>query len=139
MNLTDSAAAMYMENTAPNTFNWLSKIRRGEYAESKPDASLTLHDDLKPLLTEIQRSFIPLMEQNESAYESCLKKGETLFNEKAFNQDKALYSGSIDGQSFKTVVKTFQVAAWRKLKRQWNALEYSDKTQLQAFSVRFEP
>jgi glutathione S-transferase len=142
MNLTDSAAAMYMENTAPNTFNWLSKIRKGEFsehAESKPDASLALHNDLKPLLTEIQRSFIPLMQQNESAYESCLKKGETVFNEKAFNQGRALYRGSIDGKPFKTAVKSFQVAAWRKLKRQWNALESSDKTQLQALSVRFEP
>jgi hypothetical protein len=121
MNLTDSAAAMYMENIAPNTFNWLSKIRQGEFsqhAQSKPDASLALHDDFKPLLTEIQRSFIPLMQQNESAYESYLKKGKTVFNEKVFNQGRALYRGSIDGKPFKTAVKSFQVAVWRKLKRQ---------------------
>jgi hypothetical protein len=131
MNLTDCAAAMYMENTEPNTFNWLSKIRRGEFsehAESMQDVSLALHDDLKPLFDEIQRSFIPLMQQNESAFESCLKKGETVFNEKAFNQGRDLNRGSIDGQPFKTVVKTFQVASWRRLKRQWSDLSDQDRS-----------
>ncbi len=67
------------------------------------------------------------MQQNEKAYLEHSQKGETLFNEAAFNQRRALYEGELMGMPFRGVVKTFQVQVWRDLKASWSDLEDSEK------------
>ena len=75
-----------------------------------------------PLLAEISRVFVPLMQQNLAACERCKGQGETLFNEPAFDAGRALYDGEIDGYAFRHVAKTFQAKVWRQRVSEWRAL-----------------
>ena len=65
-----------------------------------------------------------------SGWEQATTAGETLFNEVAFNQGRALYDGQLMGYPFRHVVKTFQVAVWQDLRQAWNALNPGDRQQL---------
>ena len=85
---------------------------------------------LQPLLDVIAETFVPLMRQNELAYEAALARGETLFNEAAFDRDLALYDGELRGQTFRHVVKTFQVRTWRDLRACWAALKPEERLAL---------
>jgi hypothetical protein len=100
-------------------------IRDGGHTHSS--GKLYLSEHVQPLLEIISTTFIPLMQQNEAAYCSALSRGQTLFNEAAFNSGEALYDGTLLGRPFRAVVKTFQVAVWRELCVQWDALAESDR------------
>ena len=121
MNLKDPTAAEDMRRRAPTTFRWLCGIRDGAHATST--GPLVLADALRPLLELLDRSFAPLMAQNEAAFEAARAAGETRFNEWAFDQGRALYDGVLLGHPFRSVVKTFQVRAWRDLRAAWAALD----------------
>ena len=121
MNLKDPTAAEDMRRRAPTTFRWLCGIRDGAHATST--GPLVLADALRPLLELLDRSFAPLMAQNEAAYEAARAAGETRFNEWAFDHGRALYDGVLLGHPFRSVVKTFQVRAWRDLRAAWSALD----------------
>ena len=86
---------------------------------------------LQPLLRMISQTFMPLMMQNEKAYEQARAAGETLFNEAAFKRHRALYDGQLLEHPFRAVVKTFQVRVWRELKASWWALAAQDRAALQ--------
>jgi hypothetical protein len=88
-----------------------------------------------PLLEEIGTTFIPLMQQNEAAYEAARMSGAREFNERAFDRGVALYDGVLAGRPFRSVAKTFQVAVWRRLKTEWRALHDEDRS---AFPFRIE-
>jgi hypothetical protein len=120
MNLTDASAAAVLEERAPRTYGWLCSIRDGEHCAARGELELT--DALQPLLDVIGETFIPLMRQNEEAYEAALERGETTFNEAAFSRGLALYDGELRGQAFRHVVKTFQVRTWRDLRGCWTGL-----------------
>jgi len=75
---------------------------------------------------------MPLMMQNEDAYDQALAAGETLFNEAAFERHRALYDGQLLEHPFRAVVKTFQVRVWRELKASWWALAAQDRDALQS-------
>lgn len=120
MNLVDGAPAELLRELAPLTFDWLCAIRDGTHCGSPGD--LYFSDDLKPLLEIIGQTFVPLMRQNESAHDEWIAKGEKLFNEPAFDQGRALYSGELLGYPFRSVAKTFQVRVWRDLLSAWNDL-----------------
>jgi glutathione S-transferase len=126
MNLVDPAAIALLEELAPRTYRWLCAIRDGEHCEQ--GGSLALTTALQPLMQMINKTFIPLMVQNDSAYDSALASGETLFNEAAFDSHRALYDGQLLDYPFRAVVKTFQVRVWRELKASWMALsgEHAD-------------
>ena len=62
------------------------------------------------------------MRQNEVAYEAARERSETVFNEPAFDQGRALYDGELLGRPFRSVVKTFQVRVWREIKATWGTL-----------------
>lgn len=130
MNLIDGRAAELLEQLAPRTFAWLCMIRDGKHANSTGNLYLSPH--LQALLDIIGTTFIPLMQQNEAAYSSALKRGQTLFNEAAFDRGEALYDGTLLGRPFRAVVKTFQVAVWRELCRDWGALVDTDREQLRS-------
>lgn len=129
MNLVDPQACALLQELAPRTYSWLCAIRAGEHAGSRGE--LVLAPALQPLLHMISQTFVPLMLQNEHAYEQARAAGETLFNEAAFNSHRALYDGQLLGQPFRAVVKTFQVRVWRELQASWRALAAPDQDALQ--------
>ncbi len=130
MNLTDPTAANWIKEQAPNVYEWLLKIHKGDYGAHNDNAQLKPDETLKPLLDEISRTYYPLMKLNEAAYEEHKAGGETVFNEKAFWKRKSLYSGKVDGHPFTSVVKTFQVKTWRNIKACWQGLDQDDQTDL---------
>ncbi|MCP4840226.1 MAG: glutathione S-transferase domain-containing protein, partial [Halieaceae bacterium] len=128
MNLADPEARDLMEQLAPLTHAWLCSIRDGQHTGGGDE--LTLSRALRPLLGMIGETFLPLMVQNEQAYESALAQGENCFNEAAFCRDQSLYHGQLMGYPFRSVVKTFQVRVWRELKQQWQALDDARREEL---------
>ena len=121
MNLKDPTAAEVMQHRAPATFRWLCGIRDGHHVGSR--GALVLSASLRGLFDAIARTFVPLMIQNEAAYDAARAAGETLFNELAFDRGRALYDGTLLGCPFRTVVKTFQVRVWRELCSAWALLD----------------
>lgn len=55
-------------------------------------------EHIQPLLAHIFEVFVPLMQQNELAFEALKSSGETLFNEAAFDQRRAMYEGKFQVQ-----------------------------------------
>jgi glutathione S-transferase len=129
MNLIDPEAIGMLEKLAPRTFGWLCAIRDGQHC--KEQGQLALTPALQPLLQMICTTFVPLMMQNEAAYNRALASGETVFNEAAFDRQRALYNGELLGHPFRSVVKTFQVRVWRELKASWWALAPQDRERLE--------
>jgi hypothetical protein len=130
MNLSDPTAADKLRQLSARTFDWLHAIHRGEHAGSQ--GHLRPGAEIAALLGIIRRTFIPLMQQNESAYGTALQSGETLFNESAFDRGRSLYDGVLLGYPFRSVVKTFQVHVWRELKHEWRRLGPREKGELGA-------
>jgi len=129
MNLTDPSVADKMRELAPTTFDWLCAIRDRRHVGSR--GSLALSPLLGPLLQIVMLTFPLLMRQNEMAYEQASKRGETLFNEPAFDRGRALYDGELLGHPFRSVVKTFQVRVWRDLRAAWRDLPESERRGLE--------
>jgi glutathione S-transferase len=129
MNLIDPEAIGRLQDMAPRTFAWLCAIRDGKHRHATGEAML--QPALQPLLQVISQTFVPLMVQNENAYLKARMAGETLFNEAAFNCNRALYDGELLAQPFRAVIKTFQVRVWRELKAAWWALDALDRCVLQ--------
>jgi hypothetical protein len=132
MNTSDPSAERTIAERAPTLRAWLEALHRrggralGDGDEPTP-ADVTA---LEPLLEEIVRIHVPLMEQNERAYERHAARGQTRFNEAAFNCDEALYEGELLGKPFRSVAKTFQVKGWRSLKTRYRSLEPADRAML---------
>jgi glutathione S-transferase len=128
MNLTDAPVARELEERAPRTVGWLDDIREGGHVGSSGD--LDVAEELNPMLGCIADTFVPLMQQNERAFEEVRARGETLFNEAAFDDGRAVYDGEMGGRPFRSVVKTFQVRTWRDLRTRWQALAEADRSDL---------
>ena len=131
MNLKDKTTSDRLLELAPVTHRWLCHIRDGGHVGS--DGDLVLSTKLKPLLDIIMMTFVPLMEQNKSAYSEAVKSGETLFNEAAFNHGKCLYAGELNGHAFRSVVKTFQVEVWQGVCENWKQLSDAERNLLKSF------
>ncbi|MGB8332260.1 MAG: hypothetical protein WCE62_19205 [Polyangiales bacterium] len=80
--------------------------------------------------SHLARAKVLLMEQNQRAYERFEARGQTRFNEGAFDRGEALYDGELAGLHFRSVVKTFQVKAWRSLKARYRNLQPADRAML---------
>ena len=128
MNLIDGRAAEILEELAPLTFRWLCNIRDGGHRGSSGE--LYLSENLMPLLTIISDTFIPLMQQNLRAYQAAVGKGQTLFNEAAFDKGEALYNGELLGMPFRSVVKSFQVPVWQNICEAWTNLSNDQRQRL---------
>jgi hypothetical protein len=120
MNLADPTAAELMRERAPVTHEWLRGIHDGRHVGSA--GTLELTHTLGQLLDTIARSFLPLMRQNAQAHQEARERGESLFNEAAFDRGLACYRGELLGKPFRAVVKTFQVRVWRELCDAWETL-----------------
>ncbi len=135
MNLKDPRAANLLEDIAPITYDWLCGIRDGQHVLDKTVVSeMTMTPELisalKPLLDIIMQTYSSLMAQNSNAYDSYKRGGQAVFNEKAFDQRKALYDGELMGYPFRSVVKTFQERIWRDICDTWEALKAEDRDAL---------
>lgn len=130
MNLVDREAADQMLRIAPDLFNWLIRIQHGQHACDHQQGALYASAELKDLLNTIMGTFSALMVQNEKAYDLAKESGQTLFNEKAFNKNQALYDGQVLGYPFRAVIKTFQVRVWREVKAHWQRLSETDQESL---------
>jgi len=128
MNLRDASTAERMRDRAPLTHAWLCAIRDARHAGSS--GSLHLEGRLSRLVEIILRSFVPLMRQNQQAYREARQRGETLFNESAFDAGRALYDGTLLGKPFRSVVKSFQVQVWSEIRAAWDALSSEERDQL---------
>jgi glutathione S-transferase len=129
MNMVDPEAAALLQELAPRTWRWLCAIRDGGHRAAS--GALALTPALQPLLAVISETFVPLMRQNEAAYDAARERGETLFNEAAFVRSRALYDGQLLGYPFRAVAKTFQVRVWRELQSSWRGLEEGDRDTLE--------
>ena len=132
MNRSDPRAWTLIQRTAPATAAWIDRLARGDFSAHQPATTPTLDDALAPLLTWIGTTFVPLMRQNCAAWSDHRARGETLFNEAAFDAGRALYDGTLRGQPFRSVAKTFQVRVWQDLVQAWAALDPADATRLAA-------
>jgi hypothetical protein len=132
MNTSDPSAERVIRERAPILRAWLETVhRRGASAFHDGDEPAPADiAAVAPLLEEIVRIHVPLMEQNERAYERYEAEGQTRFNEAAFNRDEALYDGELLGRPFRSVVKTFQVKGWRNLKARYLGLEPAHRAML---------
>lgn len=91
MNLVDASAERELSERAPRTRRWLGEILEGGHVGR--EGELHLSAALEPLLGVLLETFVPLMAQNESAWLAAVERGETRFNEAAFDQNRALYEG----------------------------------------------
>ena len=130
MNLVDGATTERLQELAPHTYRWLCDIDNGRHRGS--EGPLRLSAALQPLLAMIGDTFIPLMQQNETAFEQAARDGQTRFNEAAFDAGQALHDGELLGHPYRAVIKTFQVAVWRELRSDWQALASKEQAQLAA-------
>lgn len=128
MNLIDPTSSAELARRAPRTYRWLLDIRDGKHRGSS--GQLMLSPQLQALLDVVMNTFAPLMVQNERAYRDCRERGETLFNEAAFDRGLALYTGELLGHPFRSVVKTFQVRVWRDLGQRWRQLNETSRFSL---------
>lgn len=126
MNLSDPTAAATIELRAAATSARLHTF--AAHGAEVSNASHEIRSCLLPLLEEVGATFIPLMKQNESAYETALANGVRDFNEYAFDRGIALYDGVLAGRPFRSVAKTFQVQVWRQLKTEWRELTADDRS-----------
>ena len=128
MNLVDGRAAELLNELAPRTYQWLCSIRDGAHRHS--EGELRASERLLPLMEIISETFLPLMRPNEEAWGSFAARGQTRFNEAAFDRDEALYDGELLGQPFRAVAKSFQVVVWRELGDAWRALPAAARVDL---------
>ncbi|MFN2426527.1 MAG: hypothetical protein ABR587_08790, partial [Candidatus Binatia bacterium] len=129
MNLTDPAAARCLGEIAPCTLEWLRGVRERRHVGSA--GPLFLSPRLGALLDVFTDTFVPLMRANEGAFEKRAEQ-QTVFNERAFERGIALFDSVLLGWPYRSVVKTFQVRAWRDLRRDWLALAREDRDQVSA-------
>lgn len=128
MNLKDPTANDILRKQAPRTHAWLGAIRAAGHRETA--GNVVLDAGIEPLIRLVGATFVPLMRQNESAWSAARALGQTCFNEAAFQRGVALYDGTLQGQPFRSVVKTFQVRVWQDLCRSWHALSAADRQRL---------
>jgi glutathione S-transferase len=129
MNLADPTTDLRMQELAPTTHAWLCAIHDGRHASAR--GPLRLSETLAPLLASIAETFVPLMRQNAAAHLDARVRGVSVFNERAFFRNQALYDGTLQGTPFRHVVKTFQVAVWQELRAEWALLGPADRADVE--------
>ena len=137
MLLDDPEADQEMFKRTPVLHSWLIKIKNNQHLNNINNEKLKLSEDLKPLISIILNTFVPLMKQNEAAYLLHKSQGETLFNETAWRKDRALYTGDIMGHPFKSVCKTFTVQVWRDILKNWHDLGIENSLTLMSYLPQF--
>jgi glutathione S-transferase len=130
MNLSDPGACRWIREAAPRTHAWLEGLDRRDPSMLAARGTVAVDAALAPLLTEIGRVHVPLMEANHEAWRRERAAGGRVFNEKAFDRGEALYDGELDGRPFRSVAKSFQARVWIDCCRRWQALDPATRTDL---------
>jgi len=86
---------------------------------------------VKPLLEIIMATLAPLMTQNEAAWRAATGRGESLFNEAAFDRGRAVYDGEPLGHPFRSAVKTFQMRVWQEIREAWQPLAEDERVTIE--------
>lgn len=131
MNLADPSTAKALQARSPRLNQWLLALHSGKTG-AVANGELQIDDALKPLLAEIARIHLPLMQQNAAAHAQFQQQGQQRFNEAAFNAGEALYDGVLDGTPYRGVAKSFQARSWRDCLARWQQLAPSARDQLTA-------
>lgn len=129
MNLADPSTAKALRARSPRLYQWLLTLH-SDAPRAVADGMLRIDDALQPLLAEIARIHLPLMQQNAAAHARCREQGQRRFNEAAFNTGQALYDGMLDGLPYRSVAKSFQARSWRDCRARWGALSPGDRLAL---------
>ena len=132
MNRADPSAHAALRRAAPAVHAWVERLARNDFAGHRSGAPVSLGPAHAPLLAWIADTFVPLMQQNHEAWRQCRARGESQFNDAAFDAERALYDGVLLGRPFRSVAKTFQVRVWTDLVGAWRALDASDRDRLLA-------
>ncbi len=122
MNLSDPTTASALQARTPQLYRWLVALHTGTPAVADADEPLGVDAALQPLLAEIARIHLPLMQQNAAAHQRLRQAGQLHFNEVAFDAGIALYDGMLDGQPYRSVAKSFQARSWRDCQTRWAGL-----------------
>lgn len=123
-----------IEQTAPHTYKWLHKIKNAQFSRPQPkNKSYQLSELHRPLFAAINATYLPLMEQNLAAYRKFKQQGSSLFNERAWRHNSAIYSGKIGNYPFKQVAKSFQANSFLKLKQHYQTLDTKQRLELKKF------
>jgi|GEM_PF-435534 len=95
------------------------------------------------ILSECVKFFIPLMRANAKAFEIANERGETIYNEAAFDKGRCIFSSEFEMEGrvvpYSQVVKTFQVGVWSNIMSKWNALSAEDIFEIETrykFNIR---
>lgn len=135
MNLSDPTTARKLQARCPRLYAWLMALHRAAPKDIGPQeaaaAALQIDDALQPLLAEIARIHLPLMQQNAAAHQRFKAEGQGRFNEAAFDAGEALYDGVLDGQPYRHVAKSFQARSWRDALQRWSLLTPEDQARLE--------
>lgn len=127
----DPETAAWIERQAPSVARWARALPEGAArpagAASAATSAGAVPESVRPLLQAIGESFLPLMLQNEAAYERLRTSGQRRFNEPAFNEGQALYDGALAGHPYRSVAKSFQVKVTRSLRRELRALDAASR------------
>lgn len=127
MNRADPSAHARLARIAPAVHAWVERIADGDFCAHRAGAAIALDASHAPLLAWAAETFVPLMQQNRDAWLRHRARGETRFNEAAFDAGRALYDGELRGRPFRSVAKTFQVRVWRSLCEEWKRLDAADR------------
>ncbi|MGH7897940.1 MAG: glutathione S-transferase C-terminal domain-containing protein, partial [Candidatus Binatia bacterium] len=131
MNFADPSANAFIAATAPTVHRWIQGMDEID-PRGLSTAEAVASDALRPLLAEICRLYVPLMQQNAAALERFRRAGETRFNEAAFDAGRCLYDGEIDGRPFRSVAKSFQAKTWRRLCEAWSGLADRERRRVES-------
>ncbi len=139
MNLADRSTARDLRERTPRLYRWLQALHAG--TPPGADAPLRIDTTLRPLLAEIARIHLPLMQQNAAAHSALKAQGQRRLNERAFNAGEALYDGVLDDHPYRSVAKSFQVRSWRDCLARWAGLPREAQAALTGLvpALRFSP
>jgi hypothetical protein len=119
----DEFTSQNIKNKYPRVYNWIINMFSSEV---KNKGGYYISNKLKPIFKEMFETLIPIMRKMETLYDpSSLNRNET-----AFNNNQSLFKINIKNVECKTVVKTFQVYIWRKIKREWLTLNKEEQKEI---------
>lgn len=131
MNLSDPTTAAWLRAQTPRLHAWLQALHVGK-PKIVGAGEWQIDSALQPLLAEIARIHLPLMQQNAAAHARLKAAGQRRFNEAAFDRGEALYDGVLEGQPYRSVAKSFQARSWRDCRARWQALPKTAQDRLAA-------
>lgn len=132
----DPESTQWIETHTPTLARWTRELEKGaSHRVRYAPLPASTPPSLLPLIRVVTESFVPLLLQNEAAYEHYRHSGQRRFNEAAFDAGEALYDGVLLGHPYRSVAKTFQVAVLRELRCELRRLTVLDRRSVEELSA----